>query len=251
MDVRPALIQGRSMTKKKELTASSLHIEIRKDDVQEDGTFSGYGSVFGVVDSYGTVIDKGAFSRTLKNRKSPVRLLWQHNSDQPIGVFTEMSEDNVGLKFTGQLNLEVQQGKEAYSLLKQGALDGMSIGFYIISEQLTDNVTHFTEVKLREISIVTFPANEDATISSVRSAFDDLTPGQRLQTLSFINSFRTSPQTDDPPAAVVAITEGEHSEVTEPDKEQHEDPLEDTELLHSLGQLQSDLRTAKTALALV
>lgn len=150
----------------------NLNIEIK--EVSESGVFSGYGSVFGNVDSYGDVVDKGAFTRTLKNRNSPVKLLWQHRGDEPIGVFTEIVQDDKGLSVKGQLNLEVQRGKEAYSLLRQGALDGLSIGYATVKDKIVNGVRFLKEVKLYEISLVTFPANEAAQVNSVKNDFNSL-----------------------------------------------------------------------------
>src|SRR6185437_7491887 len=173
-----------------------VHLDIKA--IGDDGSFEGYGSVFGNVDSYGDIVDKGAFEKTLKDRAGKVRLLWQHDSREVIGVFTELSEDSVGLKFKAQLNLDVQRGKEAYSLLKQGAIDGMSIGYITIRSApnaAQASITHLSEVKLYEISLVTFPANEEATVTAVKcqTAFDELTEEQRVKTLNYINTLKSSP----------------------------------------------------------
>lgn len=139
------------------------------------GKFSGYGSVFGTVDSYNEVVDKGAFTETLKKDGLPV-LLWQHRSSEVIGVYTKAHEDEHGLYVEGQLNLETQQGREAYALLKQGALNGLSIGFRTLIEEVNKEtgVIHIKKMRLYEVSIVTFPANEDATIGAVKSAPENI-----------------------------------------------------------------------------
>lgn len=135
----------------------------------DTGEFEGYGSVFGVVDSYNEVVDKGAFTESLS--KSMPALLWQHDARQPIGIYPFMQEDERGLKLRGKLNLEVQQGKEAYSLLKMGALNGLSIGFMTLEDRYdhTTKIRHLEKVKLMEVSLVTFPANEAATVDRVKS----------------------------------------------------------------------------------
>ena len=216
----------------------NLHFEVRT--VNDDGTFEGYGSVFGTVDSYGTVVDKGAFEKTLNDRKGKIRLLWQHDSSQPIGVFTDLYEDNIGLRFKAQLNLDVQRGKEAYSLLKQGALDGMSIGFVPLQWSIDDTddeeTCHFTEVKLYEISLVTFPANEDATVTQVKSAFDELTEEQRRQAAAFINNLRKPLEASVQPPTVEALTG--NTETEEPAGEiTRQEPQEDTRALALMEQL--------------
>lgn len=140
--------------------------------MQEDGVFAGYASVFGVVDSQNDVIMKGAFTHTLKKRRGEVKLLWQHQVDEPIGVFTLIREDSHGLYVEGRLLLDLQRGIEAYSLLKNTAINGLSIGYTVVSAGYNsdNNIRLITEVELWEVSLVTFPANEAATVTSVKSA---------------------------------------------------------------------------------
>lgn len=134
----------------------------------DSGTFEGYGSVFGVEDSYNEIVDKGAFAESIAKRMPA--LLWQHRSGEPIGVYTEVSEDAHGLKVKGQLNLDVQQGREAYSLLKQGALNGLSIGFMVLEDYYDQEkrIRHLKKLSLWEVSLVTFPANAEAMVSGVK-----------------------------------------------------------------------------------
>lgn len=134
----------------------------------EAGMFEGYASVFGNVDLGGDVIDAGAFKKTLKEVKGRP-ILWQHFSDMPIGVEIEAAEDEHGLRVKGQLNLATQQGAEAYALLKQGALRGLSIGFNTVKDAITDNIRHIKELKLWEWSVVTFPMNTLANVTAVKS----------------------------------------------------------------------------------
>ncbi len=141
----------------------------------DDGTVEGYGSVFGVRDNYDDVIAKGAFVQSLKDHKAAgtmPAMLWQHDADKPIGVWTEMVEDEKGLRIKGQLAMETVKGKEAHSLLKMGALNGLSIGF-MSKEWAYDSaaeVRTLTAIDLWEVSLVTFPANEKARVTNVRSA---------------------------------------------------------------------------------
>lgn len=134
------------------------------------GEFEGYGSIFGNVNSYGDIVAKGAFAESIK-QKMPA-LLWQHNPSSPIGVYTDIREDNKGLYVKGKLNLDVQQGKEAYSLLKQGALKGMSIGFMTLVDEMDQEtgIRTIKKIDLWEVSLVTFPANDKASVTSVKSA---------------------------------------------------------------------------------
>ena len=143
--------------------------------VNADGTVEGYGSVFGVRDNYDDVIAKGAFVQSLKDHKAAgtmPAMLWQHDADKPIGVWTEMVEDEKGLRIKGQLAMETVKGKEAHALLKMGALNGLSIGF-MSKEWAYDRDTEvrtLTAIDLWEVSLVTFPANEKARITNVKSA---------------------------------------------------------------------------------
>ncbi len=156
----------------------SFALEVR---AQDDGTIEGYGSVFGVRDNYDDVIAKGAFLASLTAHKAAgtmPAMLWQHSADQPIGIWTDMAEDDKGLRIKGQLALATVKGKEAHALLKFGALNGLSIGF--MSKQWTygrdTDVRTLTEIDLWEVSLVTFPANEKARITQVKAADELASP---------------------------------------------------------------------------
>jgi HK97 family phage prohead protease len=140
--------------------------------VGDDGTIEGYGSVFDVKDSYDDVIKPGAYAATLAAHKAAgtmPAMLWQHDSDEPIGVWTEMIEDAKGLRVKGQLLLATTRGREAYELLKVGALKGLSIGFMAKEWSYQDDVRILTAIDLWELSVVTFPANQKATVTGVKS----------------------------------------------------------------------------------
>jgi len=143
-------------------------------EISENGTFTGYGSVFGVVDSYGEIVASGAFASSLNAHKAKgtmPAMLWQHRSDEPMGVYTSMQEDSVGLLISGQIAMKTQRGAEAYELMKMGAISGLSIGF-VPRQETRDKVTGITTltaVDLWETSLVTFPANDSARVQSVKS----------------------------------------------------------------------------------
>jgi HK97 family phage prohead protease len=148
--------------------------------VQEDGVFEGYGSIFGNVDSYKEIVAPGAFAESLMQWKESGRLppvLWQHRSGEPIGPFVSMAEDGVGLRVKGQLLVnDVQRAKEARALMQAKAVNGLSIGF-VTRDDSYDKVTGIRTLKkvdLWEVSVVTFPANPAAQISSVKSAIDGI-----------------------------------------------------------------------------
>ena len=121
------------------------------------------------------MIASGAFAASLKAHKAAgtmPAMLWQHEADEPIGVWTEMTEDAKGLRVKGQLALETTRGKEAHVLLKMGAINGLSIGF--MSKQWSydrdTEIRTLTEVDLWEVSMVTFPANEASRVTNVKAA---------------------------------------------------------------------------------
>ena len=139
----------------------------------EEGVFVGYGSVFGVKDLGNDVVERGAFQKSL-NGASPkkIKMLWQHKSDTPIGIYEEIFEDSRGLKVKGRLALGTQGGSEAYELMKMGAIDGMSIGFRADpAKQEYDSKNKrriLKELELMEISLVTFPMNQSARVQAVK-----------------------------------------------------------------------------------
>lgn len=144
------------------------------------GAIKGYGSVFNNADQYRDVVMPGAFQKSLAqykaNDESPV-MLWQHNSDQPIGVWTDMEEDDTGLAVEGMLLIDdVAQAAESYALLKAGAIKGMSIGYNVPDGGMEydgkTNVWKLNQVDLWEISIVTFPANTEASVTNIKSILD-------------------------------------------------------------------------------
>lgn len=171
---------------KLERSAFGLQVKFADDDDGvKVGSFSGYGAVFGNTDSYGDVIQKGAFKDTLrewKKRKSLPKMLLQHGSFMgpaedgiPIGKWTSMEEDDTGLKVDGELfALDTQKGRYIYEGLKSGALDGLSIGYIArdvaYGKKPEDPPRMLKKVDLFEVSVVTFPANEEARVSAVKSA---------------------------------------------------------------------------------
>jgi len=155
--------------------ATRLQREFEVRELSETGVFSGYACVFGVVDSYGTVFDKGAFKKTVREHKGWLPLVWMHSPCDPIGRAL-VEEDETGLLVKeGTLDLDVQRGAEVYSGMKKGYITQMSHSFRTIKDaQVTDagdTVLHIKEVQSFEISPVTanFAANEDANITSIRT----------------------------------------------------------------------------------
>jgi HK97 family phage prohead protease len=141
----------------------------------ETGVFTGYGSVFGKVDSYGDSIAPGAYQASLaEHRKQGTtpKLFWCHDMTQPLGRWLNIVEDGKGLLVEGRLNLKVQRAREAYALLSEGDLDGMSIGYYPVKaapHPTRRDVTLLEEIKLVEISLVPIGADRFARVNDVKS----------------------------------------------------------------------------------
>lgn len=180
--------------------------EIKVEETSDKvGTLQGYGAVFGIVDSYGDVIERGAFAETLKEweerGKLPPMLLqhgggFQGSADDmlPIGKWTKMREDRKGLWVEGELfALDTERGRYIYEGLKAGVLDGLSIGFMVRESKLgtkpSEPARTLTNIDLWEVSIVTFPANPKARVTGVKAGFTpdewrDLEAGLREAGLS-------------------------------------------------------------------
>lgn len=143
-----------------------------------DGIFEGYASVFGEIDSYNDMVMAGAFAKSLSahNQKGTMpKLLWQHKSDEPIGKYIEMYEDEKGLFVKGQLLIKDDPlAARAYAHLKAGNLDGLSIGYEVKDAEWDEEakVLKLTELDLWETSIVTFPALASARVSDVKTQRD-------------------------------------------------------------------------------
>ncbi|MGC1497296.1 MAG: HK97 family phage prohead protease [Sulfitobacter sp.] len=134
-------------------------------DVDEKGRVEGYASKFGVEDQGGDIVVKSAFSKSLAVRLP--KMLWQHDPSEPIGIWKEVKEDNTGLFVVGQINMDVQRGRETHSLIKSGAIDGMSIGYRTRKAVKTKSgARELSDLDLWEVSLVTFPMLLDATVQA-------------------------------------------------------------------------------------
>ena len=144
----------------------------------EAGTFTGYASIFDVVDTYGDSVQKGAFKKTLREKKQ-FPLLWSHNIDKPIGVISG-TESEKGLEVIGQLNLDVQLAREIRSLMAQGAVPGLSIGYNVNKEAIDreSGIRQLKEINLWEVSPCVFQSCPDALVDDVKSIEPGAEPGQ-------------------------------------------------------------------------
>ncbi|MBD2800755.1 HK97 family phage prohead protease [Xenorhabdus sp. M] len=159
------------------MTKQRLDVPLKIKSVSDSGEFEGYGSVFGVKDSYDDIVLPGAFANTLKQwgaKGSLPALLWQHRMDEPIGIYTEMNEDDTGLYLKGRLLIDDDPlAKRAHAHMKAGSLSGLSIGYVLKDWEYDRDKGAFLlkDLDLWEVSLVTFPANDEARVSDVKSAF--------------------------------------------------------------------------------
>ncbi len=141
--------------------------------IDADGTVEGYASLFGEIDQARDMVMAGAFASTLKQRPvQRIPMLFQHDPAEPVGVWLELREDGHGLYARGRLIPEVARGRELLSLLKAGAIDGLSIGFRTVKGRIDPKtrVRRLLTVDLWEISIVTFPLLTGARVHAVKHA---------------------------------------------------------------------------------
>lgn len=149
---------------------SLKHVDATFSLQSDDGAFEGYASLFGVMDLGHDVVMPGAFRDSLVRRGvEGVKLLWQHDPAEPLGIWTEIAEDRHGLHVRGRLNLERERSREALSLMRQGALDGLSIGYRTEIERKDPEtgLRRLERIDLWEISLVTFPLLPQARVHAV------------------------------------------------------------------------------------
>lgn len=156
--------------------------------VAEDGVFEGYASLFGVADLGKDVVMQGAFSESLRKRGvKDIRLLWQHDPATPIGRWLSIAEDRRGLRVRGRLNLAVERARDIHALMRDGAVDGLSIGFRVerARAERPTGLRRLEKLDLWEISVVTFPMLPGARVETVKHRSSDIahtirTTAQRL-----------------------------------------------------------------------
>jgi HK97 family phage prohead protease len=135
--------------------------------IEDDGTVEGYASLFGELDGARDMVMPGAFTRTLKTRGvRRVPMLFQHDPSEPVGVWLELVEDFRGLRARGKLIPEVTRARELYALVRNGAVDGLSIGFRTVKGRIDPQtrIRRILDLELWEISIVTFPLLSGARV---------------------------------------------------------------------------------------
>lgn len=153
-------------------------IDFNVKAIDDDGFFSGYCSVFDVEDSYGDVVKAGAYTDTIKawaDKGKMPPILWQHNRSDVIGVWTKLTEDEKGLYGEGRLLVkDVAKAREAHALMKAGAIDGLSIGYRVQkwSYNEDDDMLELLAIDLKEVSVVTFPANDESLVDNIKSKLE-------------------------------------------------------------------------------
>lgn len=146
--------------------------------VVESHEIAGYASIFGQRDRGGDTVVAGAYAASLARlaaRGDTVRMLWQHDPGQPIGIWDEVREDATGLYVKGRLLPDVARAREAQALLAAGAVDGLSIGYRTIrAESVPGGGRRLIELDLWEVSLVTFPMQTSARIDRKSDATQDI-----------------------------------------------------------------------------
>ena len=149
-----------------------IHCPMEIKEVTETGSFEGLASVYGNIDLGGDIVMPGAFKEFVKTRDGSIRILDSHNTRAPIGKGTVI-DSHMGLVLKGTLNLKVSRSRDVHELMKDGIIDGLSIGFDILPNgseiREADNVRLLKELRLWEISTTVFPMNPMATISAVKN----------------------------------------------------------------------------------
>jgi HK97 family phage prohead protease len=152
-------MRGTEIKSKKDLNA----------ELNEQGIFEGILASYNNIDYGGDLIEPGAFTKTIAETGGSVPLLWQHNSEEPIGRLT-LQDTSDALRVKGFIDLDTQSGREAYSRLKKKVINGLSIGYDTIKSAFDGPVRRLKELRLWEGSIVTFPMDTRAIVLEVKAA---------------------------------------------------------------------------------
>jgi len=145
--------------------------------VRDGSIIEGYASLFGDQDRGGDIVERGAYSQSLERLRRDgwrVKMLWQHDPAQPIGVWDAVREDDRGLFVKGRLLDDVNRAREAAALIAAGAIDGLSIGYRTVKAVKKDGGSRLLqELELWEVSLVTFPMLASARVGAKTDAMTD------------------------------------------------------------------------------
>ncbi len=174
------------------LTRRAATAKVHTDELGS-GIVEAYLTKWGVVDDYNTSFKRGSFKKTFSERGAKIRFISEHDRSKVLGKVISVGEDDYGPKVTCQCNLETVAGKEMFAHLRAGDYDSFSFGFFPIQENLlTNGVLNYTEVKVMEVGPTSFPANEQAIVTDVRTSEQNI-----IQTLVDENFERRSSFTSD------------------------------------------------------
>lgn len=140
---------------------------------EETGVFEGRLAVYGIMDEQGDICEPGCFTKTLREGSSTVPLLWSHDQARPIGAL-QLRDSPTALVAHGKLTLSVQAAREAYELMKAGAVRGLSIGYRVVKDKIEGEARRLKELRLYEGSLVAIPANPLAIVTGVKQQEPDI-----------------------------------------------------------------------------
>lgn len=174
-DQRAAVCHEQWRDKEKtKMERKTVKFEVKAID-EETGIFEAYGSTFSQYpDAYGDICDPGCFTKTITEGSKRIKVLWNHNVNEPIGKPVDLHEDEKGLFVKAKLSLGVQRAREVLSLMKDGVINEMSIGYETVKQSMVNGIRHLQEVKLYDVSPVTFAANPEALVTSVKNTDEAL-----------------------------------------------------------------------------
>ena len=162
----------------------------------DDNKFEGYASYFNNIDSYDDIIERGAFKKTISENRGRIKVLWQHDAAEPIGIPEEMYEDDNGLYVRAKISM-TDTGKKAMTLIRDGVITEMSIGYDVMKDDYkmmgNRRVRMLKEVRLWEFSPVTFAANDKAKIMKMRSLLENVKYDNMDSVLEYIKSLDNQP----------------------------------------------------------
>lgn len=166
----------------------------------DDNKFEGYASYFNNIDSYDDIIERGAFKKTISENRGRIKVLWQHDAAEPIGIPEDMYEDDSGLYVKAKISM-TDTGKKAMTLIRDGVVTEMSIGYDVLKDEYkmmgNRRIRMLKEVRLWEFSPVTFAANDKAKIMKMRSLLENIKRDNIDSVLSYIKSLEGQPQSTD------------------------------------------------------
>jgi len=150
----------------------TIDFPLEVKDVGEDGVIEGLAAAYGNLDLGGDIIVPGAFTKTIRGRKTLPMLLY-HDTRRPVGVWTDFEDGARGLKLKGRITTAISDGAEALAMARDGVLAGLSIGYRAVKERYTESARELIELTLLETSLVAVPMNDRASITKVKHIAGD------------------------------------------------------------------------------